>query len=70
MTSVISHTTVDSRDVMPDDFTPHDPQDPELAEKQALLEREGLVARCRSLIDLLEMKAILTSRCQSSSFRH
>ena len=32
-------TTIDSRDVMPDDFTPDDPQDPELAEKQALLRK-------------------------------
>jgi Lon protease-like protein len=32
--------------------------DLEPIEKQALLERDGLVARCRSLIDLLEMKAI------------
>jgi uncharacterized protein len=29
-------------------------------EKQALLEREGLLARCRSLIELLEMKMIVT----------
>lgn len=28
-------------------------------EKQALLEREGLLARCRSLIELLEMKMIV-----------
>jgi uncharacterized protein len=28
-------------------------------EKQALLEREGLLARCRSLIELLEMKLIV-----------
>jgi hypothetical protein len=32
--------------------------DLEPVEKQALLERDGLVARCRSLIDLLEMKVI------------
>jgi len=32
--------------------------DLEPVEKQALLEREGLVARCRSLIDLLEMKVM------------
>jgi uncharacterized protein len=31
----------------------------EIVEKQALLERDGLVARCRSLIDLLEMKVIV-----------
>jgi Lon protease-like protein len=28
-------------------------------EKQALLERRGLLARCRSLIELLEMKMIV-----------
>jgi uncharacterized protein len=33
--------------------------DLEVVEKQALLEREGLVNRCRSLIDLLEMKVII-----------
>jgi uncharacterized protein len=33
--------------------------DLEPVEKQALLEREGLVARCRSLIDLLEMKVMV-----------
>jgi uncharacterized protein len=31
----------------------------ETVEKQALLEREGLVARCRSLIELLEMKVLV-----------
>ena len=31
----------------------------EPVEKQALLERDGLLARCRSLIELLEMKVIL-----------
>jgi Lon protease-like protein len=36
--------------------------DLEPVEKQALLEREGLVARCRSLIDLLEMKVIVSRR--------
>jgi uncharacterized protein len=36
----------------------------EPVEKQALLERDGLLARCRSLIDLLEMKVIV-SRHQS-----
>jgi hypothetical protein len=29
-------------------------------EKQALLERDGLLARCRSLIDLLEIKMLVT----------
>jgi uncharacterized protein len=32
--------------------------DLEVVEKQALLERDGLVSRCRSLIELLEMKVI------------
>jgi Lon protease-like protein len=32
----------------------------EPVEKQALLEREGLLARCRSLIELLEMKVIVS----------
>jgi Lon protease-like protein len=32
--------------------------DLEVVEKQALLERDGLVNRCRSLIELLEMKVI------------
>jgi Lon protease-like protein len=32
--------------------------DLEVVEKQALLERDGLVDRCRSLIDLLEMKVL------------
>ena len=32
----------------------------ETVEKQALLEREGLLARCRSLIELLEMKVIVS----------
>jgi uncharacterized protein len=40
--------------------------DLEAVEKQALLEREGLVARCRSLIDLLEMKVIVSRRAWSS----
>jgi Lon protease-like protein len=30
----------------------------EPVEKQALLEREGLIERCRSLIELLEMKQL------------
>jgi Lon protease-like protein len=42
----------------------------EAVEKQALLEQDGVLARCEALIDLLEMKQILTSRCQSSAFRH
>ena len=40
--------------------------DLEAVEKQALLEREGLVARCRSLIDLLEMKVFVSRRAWSS----
>jgi Lon protease-like protein len=40
--------------------------DLEPVEKQALLEREGLVARCRSLIDLLEMKVIVSRRAWST----
>ena len=36
--------------------------DLEPIEKQALFEREGLVAHCRSLIDLLEMKVIVAQR--------
>lgn len=36
--------------------------DLEPVEKQALLERDGLVARCRSLIELLEMKVIAARR--------
>lgn len=35
-------------------------------EKQALLEREGLLARCRSLIDLLEMKMMVARHDWSS----
>lgn len=38
-------------------------------EKQALLERDGLVARCRSLIELLEMKMIV-ARHDWTSGRH
>ena len=38
-------------------------------EKQALLEREGPLARCRSLIELLEMKLIV-ARHDWSSGRH
>ncbi len=34
-------------------------------EKQALLERDGLLARCRSLIELLEIKMIATNRSWS-----
>jgi uncharacterized protein len=34
----------------------------EPVEKQALLERDGLLARCRSLIELLEMKVIVAQQ--------
>ena len=34
--------------------------DLEMVEKQALLERDGLVQRCQSLIELLEMKVIVS----------
>jgi uncharacterized protein len=43
--------------------------DLEPVEKQALLEREGLVARCRSLIDLLEMR-VITSQTKWKSGKH
>jgi Lon protease-like protein len=36
--------------------------DLEVVEKQALLERDGLLNRCRSLIDLLEMKVLIARR--------
>jgi Lon protease-like protein len=29
-------------------------------EKQALLERDGLLARCRSLVELIEMQMLVT----------
>ncbi len=41
----------------------------EVVEKQALLERDGLLARCRSLIELLEMKVIV-SRHNWGAGRH
>ena len=43
--------------------------DLEPMEKQALLEREGLLARCRSLIELLEMKMIVAKHDWSAG-RH
>ncbi len=43
--------------------------DLEVVEKQALLERDGLVNRCRSLIELLEMKVIV-SRHEWGAGRH
>jgi hypothetical protein len=39
----------------------------EPAEKQALLEHDGVLARCRALIELLEMKAMLSGRAWGSS---
>jgi Lon protease-like protein len=41
----------------------------EPVEKQALLEREGLLARCRSLIELLEMK-VLSAQHKWDGGRH
>jgi Lon protease-like protein len=43
--------------------------DLEVVEKQALLEREGLVQRCQSLIELLEMK-LMTARHPWGAGRH
>jgi len=37
-------------------------------EKQALLERDGVLSRCHALIDLLEMKVILARNCRATSF--
>lgn len=42
----------------------------ESVEKQALLERSGVIARCESLIELLEMKAILQKTCGTSRLAH
>jgi hypothetical protein len=41
--------------------------DLEAVEKQALLEREGLIERCRSLIELLEMKMLTAHRAWGSA---
>jgi Lon protease-like protein len=38
-------------------------------EKQALLERDGVLDRCDGLIELLEMKVILARTCRAASFR-
>ena len=43
--------------------------DLEVVEKQALLERDGLVQRCRSLIELLEMK-MMAARHSWGAGRH
>jgi uncharacterized protein len=42
----------------------------EPVEKQALLERDGLLDRCRSLIDLLEMKVIVSRHKWSGEASH
>jgi Lon protease-like protein len=43
--------------------------DLEPVEKQALLERDGVVARCRTLVELIEMK-LLTQGSPDSGLRH
>ena len=40
----------------------------EAVEKQALLERHGVLDRCHGLIELLEMKVILARNCHAASF--
>ena len=42
----------------------------EPVEKQALLERDGLLARCRSLIELLEMKVLVSRHTWDSDGIH
>jgi Lon protease-like protein len=42
----------------------------EPVERQALLEREGLLARCQSLIELLEMKVIVAQHNWKGEGRH
>ena len=39
-------------------------------EKQALLERDGALARCRSLVELLEMKALMDKGAGGTGHRH
>ena len=39
-------------------------------EKQALLERDGPLARCRSLVELLEMKALASKGLGRDSRLH
>ena len=39
-------------------------------EKQALLERDGALARCRSLVELLEMKALSEKSAARTAHRH
>ena len=42
----------------------------EPVEKQALLERQGLLARCQSLIELLEMKGLVSHHKWSAAGKH
>lgn len=42
----------------------------EPVERQALLERDGLLERCRSLIELLEMKVLVAKRPWAAQGRH
>ncbi len=42
----------------------------EPVEKQALLERQGLLDRCHSLIELLEMKVIVSRHKWSGAGQH
>ena len=44
--------------------------DLEMVEKQALLERDGLLDRCRSLIELLEMKVLVARHKWEGDGRH
>ena len=39
-------------------------------EKQALLERDGPLARCQSLVELLEMKALMEKGLGGGAYRH
>jgi hypothetical protein len=39
-------------------------------EKQALLERDGALARCQSLVELLEMKALMERGMGGAGQRH
>ena len=42
--------------------------DLEPVERQALLERQGIAARCNALVELLEMKVLLNSNAQGKSW--
>ena len=44
--------------------------DLEVIERQALLEREGVAARCAALIDLLEMKSMASNHPPDRGLRH